>query len=61
MNLFCSGRVKEVVAFQLYLLKLMLVILRTYISKLISTETAFSARFNDFKVMDWIMSPKRYG
>lgn len=61
MNLFCGGRVKEVVAFQLDLLKLMLVILKTYVSKLISTETAFSARFTDFKIIDWIMSPKRYG
>lgn len=53
--------VKETDAFQLDLLKLMLEILRTYVSKLIFTETAVSVRFTDFQVVGWIMSLKRYG
>ena len=53
--------VKETDAFQLDLLKLMLATLRTYVSKLIFTETAVSVRFTDFQVVGWIMSLKRYG
>ena len=37
----------------------MLVVLRTYVSKLIFTETAVSTRFTDFQVVGYIMPPKK--
>lgn len=49
---------KESVVFQLDLLKLMLIILRTYVSKIICTETAVWAGFTDFQVVGWIVSQK---
>lgn len=53
----CTRTFKKL-AFQLDLLKLMLVILRTSVAMLIFTETAVSARFTDFQVVVWIFSKK---